>query len=45
MPILSLSKNIFLATDLCRDKKLGVIVGERGVCMLRTDSNQTSLSF
>ena len=45
MPIILLSKNIFLATDLWRGKKFGVTVREKGVCILRTDSNQTSLSF
>ena len=35
-----------LATVLERaDKKIGVRVGERGGCILRTDSNQTSPSF
>jgi hypothetical protein len=43
--IFLLPKNIFLATDLWRGKKIGVVLGERAVCILRTDSNQCSLSF
>lgn len=30
MPVFLLSKNIFLATDLWRGKKFGVIVGGKG---------------
>jgi hypothetical protein len=36
----------FLATEVKRDnKKIGVTVGERGVCILRTGSKQSSPTF
>jgi hypothetical protein len=37
---------IFLTIDFKRDKyQFGVRMGEKGVCILRTDSNQSSPSF
>jgi hypothetical protein len=43
MPIIFSPKNFFLATGLKREiKKIGVRLGEKGVCVLRTGSNQSS---
>ena len=46
-PVFFLPKNSFLlATEFKRaNKKIGVRVGERGICILGTGSNQSSLSF